>query len=101
MGAKNLNRIPVDAWRLKYPTVAELARDHVEVISSCRQCGLNMPVDLGLVAKVSGPATSLWNRTARCKRIGCSGWVDFKAKFRGLNIYQTLAADDREPGHGR
>jgi hypothetical protein len=101
MGAKNPDRIPVDAWRVKYPTVAELARDHVEVISSCRKCGLIMPVDLDLVARISGPATNFWNRKARCKRIGCSGFVEFQAKFRGTYTYQTLAADDREPGHGR
>ena len=101
MGAKNLDRIPVDAWRVRYPTVAELARDNVDVISSCQKCGLNMPVDLDLVAWRSGSATSLWNRKARCRRIGCIGFVVFQAKFRGTHVYQTLAADDREPDLGR
>ena len=100
MGAKNLDRIPASAWRVKYPTVAELARDGIDVISSCSSCGLNMAVDLILVARVSGPSTSLWNRKAPCRRIGCSGFVEFRAKFRGTHIYQALAADDREVDHG-
>lgn len=96
MGAKNLDRIPVSAWRVKYPTVAELARDRVDVISSCASCGLNMAVDLALVARVSGAATSLWNLKRPCRRIGCSGHVEFRAKFHGTHIYQALTADDRE-----
>jgi hypothetical protein len=96
MGSKNLDRLPVAAWRMKYPTVAELARDRVDVISSCASCGLNMAVDLALVVRVSGASTSLWNRKAPCRRIGCSGFIEFRAKFRGTHIYQALAADDRE-----
>jgi hypothetical protein len=96
MGTKNPERIPVAAWRVKYPTVAELARDRVDVISSCPSCGLNMAVDLALVARISGASTSFWNRKAPCRRIGCSGHVEFRAKFRGTHIYQALSADDRE-----
>jgi hypothetical protein len=80
MGEKNLDRIPASAWQVKYPTVAELARDGVDVISSCSSCGLNMAVDLALVARGRGPSTSLWNRNAPCRRIGCSGFIEFRGQ---------------------
>jgi hypothetical protein len=92
MGSKNLDRISTVEWRAKCETVADLARDRIEVISVCGKCDLRMTVDLRLIARVSGPATSLWNRKAPCKRIGCSGVVVFRAKFWGRNTYTELSA---------
>jgi hypothetical protein len=92
MGSKNLDRVSVAEWRNKCETVADFTRDRIEVISACDKCDLRMVVDLQVIAKVSGPLTSLWNRRAPCKRIGCSGQVVFKAKFWGQNIYQPLVA---------
>jgi hypothetical protein len=51
-----------------------------------------MAVDLDLIAWRSGAKTILWNRKARCRRIG--GWVEFQARFPGRGVYETLAADD-------
>lgn len=92
MGSRNLDRISVAEWRNRCETIEDFARDRIEVISACRKCGLQMPVDLALVARVSGAKTSLWNRHPQCKRLGCDGVVDFKAKFWGANSYQTLEA---------
>jgi hypothetical protein len=96
MGSRNLDRISPSEWRLRCPTVAELMRDHIDVIAKCERCGLQTVVDLRVVALVSGPAASLWNRKARCKKLGCGGWVHFEAKFWGMNIYQPM----RAAGHG-
>jgi hypothetical protein len=41
MGAKNLDRIPAAAWRQRIETVADFARDHIEVITDCPKCGLH------------------------------------------------------------
>ncbi|HLK15667.1 MAG TPA: hypothetical protein VKT78_12765, partial [Fimbriimonadaceae bacterium] len=83
-------------WRRRSETVSDLLRDHIEVISVCTKCDLKMPVDLRLVARVSGPRTSLWNRKARCRRLGCAGFVEFHAKFWGMNIYQPMRAPDED-----
>jgi hypothetical protein len=39
----------------KCETVADFARDHIEVITDCPKCGLQMAVDLALV-DAGGPA---------------------------------------------
>jgi hypothetical protein len=92
MGHRNPDRVPISIRRQKCETVAEMARDRWEVISHCRHCGLIMTVNLRLVARVSGPKTSLWNRTSRCRRLGCTGVVDFQAKAPGMDSFDVLAA---------
>jgi len=67
-----------------------------DVISNCEKCGLMMRVDLAMIARVSGPATSLWNRKARCRRIGCLGFVVFQARAPGMSCHEALSADDRD-----
>ena len=97
MGQRNADRIPITMRRAQCETVADMAAAGWDVITACRACGLAMAVDLALVARVSGPKTTLWNRKARCRRIGCAGWVDFRAKAPGTHVHETLAADDRLP----
>ncbi len=92
MGAKNLDRIPAAAWRQRIETVADFQRDHIEVITDCPKCGLQMVVDLALVARVSGPTTSLWNRKPRCRKLGCGGRATLKAKLPGKGYYEALEA---------
>jgi len=67
-------------------------RDRWDVISKCAECGLLMQVDLGLIIRVSGPATVLWNRKARCRRLGCLGWVEFQARAPGMVMHEALTA---------
>jgi hypothetical protein len=47
-----------------------------------------MRVDLALVERVSGPGVVLWNRQVKCRRIGCTGLVEFQGK--PPELYQHL-----------
>jgi hypothetical protein len=101
MGRKNIDRIPITDRFGEGQTVAHMAVAGWEVLSKCRTCGLMMVVDLKVVAKVSGPSTSLWNRKSHCRRIGCNGFVHFQAKAPGMPFYSELAIDhDRGPDPG-
>lgn len=93
MGARNADRIPNSAFHGQASTVALLRANRWEVISHCYTCQLMMVVDLALVEMVSGPDVSLWNRKARCKRIGCPGHVQFEAKRPGRTIYEPMTVD--------
>ena len=59
-----------------------------KVISVCGTCRLAMPVDLRVIIRLSGPGVVLWNRHAKCRRIGCNGVVEFQGKPREL--YQPM-----------
>jgi hypothetical protein len=95
MGQKNADRIPLSYRRARCETVEAMRRDGWDVISKCGGCGLVMQVDLALVARISGPETSLWNRKARCRRLGCTGVVEFQARVPGVAWHEPLRADDR------
>lgn len=90
MGHRNPDRVPITYRRAQAQTVAQMIQQRWDVISRCRSCGLVMRVDLKVIAKVRGPRTSLWNRVARCKRIGCNGQVEFQAKAPGMTGHEVL-----------
>jgi len=92
MGSRNLDRIPIRMWRSKVETVADMLAEKWEIITSCQKCGLAMVADLALIARESGPATSLWNRSSPCRRIGCTGAVVFMAKAPGKTFHEALSA---------
>jgi hypothetical protein len=92
MGSRNLDRVPIREWRRKVETVADMLRERWDVVSKCQACGLMMQTNLRLVARVSGPETSLWNRKEPCRRLGCAGHVEFLARVPGRRDYQPLAA---------
>jgi hypothetical protein len=93
MGSINRDRVPMGHRRRRSETVADIIiRDRWEVISWCQVCGLSMVLDLALVARISGPQTSLWNRKARCRRIACPGFVEFNGKAPEMSGYKPLAA---------
>ncbi len=92
MGAKNLDRIPMAEWRRKAETVADMQAQGWDVITKCQACGLAMTVNLDLVGWVAGPRTVLWNRKARCRRIGCSGFVEFQGRPPRRQTYEPLRA---------
>ena len=77
MGLRNYDRWSPEEWRRTAETVAQMHKARWDVLSYCRACHLTMRVDLALVERVSGPHTVLWNRKARCRRIGCDGVVEF------------------------
>lgn len=95
MGARNPDRIPL-AWRRdRCESVGQMLEQGWDVLSKCPVCGLIMQTDLAVIAKVNGPAVSLWNRKARCRRLLCPGFVEFHAKAPGMDGHQPLRADDR------
>jgi hypothetical protein len=94
VGARNIDRIPIADLRSGHETVAEMLAAEWEVISKCDTCHLAMAVDLDLVIWRTGPKTSLWNRSAPCRRLGCKGRVSFQARVPGGGGHQALCAPD-------
>ena len=77
MGFRNYDRWSAEEWRRTAETVGQMRKAGWEVLSYCRACHLTMRVDLDVIVALRGPDTVLWNRQARCRRIGCGGVVDF------------------------
>ena len=93
MGHRNPDRVPIAYHRPSCETVEKMARERWDVISVCGKCGLIMQVDLAVIVRVKGPGVSLWNRKARCRRLGCTGWVEFQAKAPGMAFHEPLRAE--------
>jgi hypothetical protein len=91
MGSRNPDRVPISVWRARVETVADMQRERWQVISQCGACRLKMDVNLSTIARLRGPETSLWDRKAPCRRIGCHGEVSFLARVPGRFDYQPLA----------
>jgi hypothetical protein len=95
MGSRNLDRIPMIAWRGRCETVGEMWRAgwrHVR--ARCETCRSEFQVDLQRVMREKGPKTSLWNRKQRCPRVSCAGPVHFMVRIPGLHFYQPMTAED-------
>lgn len=84
--------MPLRVRRARCETVFDMLTQHWDVISKCRTCGLIMRVDLWAILRLRGPKTSLWNRKARCRRLGCPGVVEFQARAPGMGWHETLEA---------
>ena len=95
MGHRNADRVPMRIRRERCETVEAMLREQWDVISKCEKCGLIMRVNLALLVRVGGPTVSLWNRKERCRRLGCTGWVEFQARAPGMAMHEALAAPDR------
>jgi len=83
--------------RTRCPTIGDMLREVWDVLSSCQKCGLVMQVDLADMIKLRGPKVVLWNRKARCRRIGCSGFVEFQAMAPGIYMHESLRPSDPMP----
>ena len=94
MGHRNPDRVPLSYRRERCETVSKMRRDGWDVISQCEKCGLTMSVNLALVIRVSGPDVSLWNKKAKCRRLGCRGFVSFLARAPGMPSHEALEARD-------
>ncbi len=92
MGRRNPDRVSIADRRARCETVDQMRRQGWDVIARCGQCGLVMRVDLSLIIRVRGPAVSLWNRQARCRRLGCGGFMQFQARAPGMAWHEALAA---------
>ena len=93
MGHRNYDRWPAEEWRRTAETVALMRKAGWDVISYCRTCHLTMQVDLGLIELQRGPDIVLWNRQAPCRRLGCSGTVEFQGKPPKLQRHIRLFAE--------
>jgi hypothetical protein len=92
MGTKSRARIPLAMRRKGCESVEQMRREGWDVLSRCDACTLIMRVNLSTIIKVNGPAFSLWNRKARCRRIGCVGFVEFQARAPGMECHEPLTA---------
>ena len=93
MTGPNPDRVPLSVRRRKCETVRAMRDEHWDVLAKCDACGLVMRVDLKLIMRVRGPDVSLWNRRSRCRRVGCSGWMDFQARAPGMGWHEMLRAE--------
>lgn len=91
MGHRNPDRVPLSHRRARCETVQQMIRDRWEVLAVCRVCRLELRVDLRTIAMVRGPGFSLWNRDSRCRRNGCRGVVEFRAKAPGMTAFERVA----------
>jgi hypothetical protein len=95
MGNRNLDRIPMTAWRAKFETVGEMWRaDWRHVRARCETCRAEFQVDLEKVIRERGPKTSLWNRRQACPKANCAGRVHFMVRIPGLHFYRQMTAED-------
>lgn len=92
MGSRNPDRVPLANRRSKCETVQQMQDQAWDLLSKCDTCGLLMRVDLATIIKVRGPEFSLWNRTSRCRRVGCGGRVEFLAKAPRMGWHEPLRA---------
>jgi hypothetical protein len=92
MGTKKPDLVPMEIWRGGCETVQQMADQGWDVVSQCKVCRLEMAVRLDWIMRISGPDTSLWNRTARCRRRLCQGEARFLGRPPGCFDYRPLEA---------
>ncbi len=92
MGRKHPDRWPAEVWRGTAETVGSMKVQGWSVRSYCRACHLMMEVDLDALVKLRGPGLVLWNRQAKCRRIGCAGVVEFQGRPPDLGHHMRLFA---------
>ncbi|MET0295361.1 MAG: hypothetical protein ABW042_10130 [Phenylobacterium sp.] len=90
MPRRNPARIPLAARRATCEGVEAMRRQGWDVISHCPACGLTMRVDLAALAILKGSDFSLWDRRARCRRIGCAGYASFQARAPDMSWHDAL-----------
>ena len=93
MSTRKPERWPPEQWRGIANTVGKMRAAGWSVRSYCRTCHLLMEVDLDTIILRRGADTVLWNRQAKCRRIGCSGVVEFQGRPPPLVGYMRLIAE--------
>jgi hypothetical protein len=92
MGSKRPDNIAMEHWRGGCETVQQMREQGWEIVSQCPKCQLKMLVRLDWITRISGPQTSLWNRRPPCRRMFCSGQVQFLARPPGCLTHRPLEA---------
>ena len=88
MASRSPDRISIRQWRPKVEIVAAMHTHRWEVVAKCGKCALQMKVDLQRVKRERGPTMVLWDRDARCRRVGCNGRMVFMAKGPGMAFFE-------------
>ena len=66
--------------------------------SYCRQCRTELELPWPMVIRTLGPNYVLWNRMGKCRKVMCSGQVEFRALPDPRAHWQQLVAPtDRTP----
>ncbi len=78
-------------------TLAQLWGQRARVEARCGACGVRLKVDLDGLLRARGPDGSLWNKTPRCKVIGCAGRAAFWARDETGSGPVKLAGERRMP----
>jgi hypothetical protein len=68
------------------------------VTARCRQCRVELRVDLRTIAAIRGAGFSLWNRNSRCRVVNCRGVVEFSAKAPGMAMFERLSTPPPREG---
>jgi hypothetical protein len=98
MSHRNPDRVSIIERRSKCETVGQMIVQRWDVITKCLACGLVMQTDLAFIARSVSRDLSIWNRRPRCRRLGCTGRVQFQAKAPGMGWHEALETpDEREP----
>jgi hypothetical protein len=93
MGHRKSENWRAEEWRAAAPYVEAMIRFGWSVIAKCQKCGLTTHVDLRVIAKLKGSKYDLWNKTAPCKRVGCTdGVAHFQFRPPELTRYQVMSA---------
>jgi len=90
MGSRNPDRVPVSYRRRKCETVGDMIQQGWDVHSRCMTCGTLFRVNLRIIARLKGPDFSIWNRKDRCRRLGCSGHVEFHGRAPDMSWHEVL-----------
>jgi hypothetical protein len=78
-------------------TVAQLWALRILVEARCSGCNVRLRVDLDGLIRARGPDYSLWNKSPRCRVIGCAGRVAFWGRDRPGSSAVKLTGERRTP----
>ena len=77
MGYKKPERRDLGDLLASQASVGQMRRDGWIIYARCRHCETDLRVDLNVTARIMGADYKLWDRTTRCKRVGCEGRAAF------------------------
>lgn len=97
MGSRNIDRIPIGARRRNAESVGAMLAGGWEVEAWCGVCGIKLRVELAGIVAAKGASYSLWDRRARCRRVGCQGRVRFHGRPPGAPGFSPLVSRKPDP----
>lgn len=77
-------------WQGYAPTIGDMANKEWNLTAQCWTCRLEMAVDAQRVIRATGPKWSPWGKSARCRRLGCTGRMKLKAYAPGPGCYVDI-----------